>query len=320
LKVSLLLSRFKKQKEKKRAALVLTAEGLAFAGLDFCARLPVLTDIGFAASAPGEETAKLTELVKSDRFRGHQISICLDPSRFSLSLVEAPAVDDEEKLQALCWKIKDLIDYPLEDLILDYADMPESKSGAEMVFAVASRRQAVQAIVDQVVQGDGDLQRIDIPAFALQNIISCLPEAQEGVALLNLTHHTSQLVIGRGKRLYLSRIIDSHSEDVRTEVPVPDLSPLMDSFESLLLEIQRSLDYYDSYFNDPPMRYLMVSACDHGFDELIAYLNQNLTIQVRRLALEQLIDSESHRQLAAEQYGEIILALGTALWDEQDAT
>jgi MSHA biogenesis protein MshI len=320
LKVFVLLSRFKKQKERNRAALVLTTEGLAFAGLDVSGRLPVLTDIGFAASAPGEESAKLTELVKSERFREHQLSICLDPSRFSLSQVEAPAVGDEEKLQALSWKVKDLIDYPLEDLILDYADMPETKSGDAMVFAVTSRRQAIQAIVDQVDQGDGTLQRIDIPAFALQNIISFLPETQEGVALLNLAQHSSQLVIGRGERLYLSRTIDTHREDVRTEVPVPDLSPLMECFESLLLEIQRSLDYYESYFTDPPMRYLMVSACDHGFDELIAYLDSNLTIQVRRLELEQLTDSESHSQLAVEQYGETILALGAALWAEKDAT
>jgi MSHA biogenesis protein MshI len=319
LKVFALLS-LKKQKQNNRAALVLTAEGLAFACLDFSGRLPVLTDIGFAASAPGGETAKLTELVKSERFRGHQLSICLDPSRFSLSQVEAPAVGDEDKLPALCWKVKDLIDYPLEDLVLDYADMPKTKSGTAMVFTVASRRQVIQAIVDQVGQGDGDLQRIDIPAFALQNIISYLPEAQEGVALLNLTHHASQLVIGRGERLYLSRIIDSHSDDVRTEIPVPDLSPLMEGFESLLLEIQRSLDYYDSYFTDPPMRYLLVSAYDHGFDELIAYLNRNLTIQVRRLVLEELTVTESHRQPAAEQYGEAILALGTALWDDKGAT
>lgn len=314
----MLLSQLKQQKQKNRAALVLTAEGLAFAGLDFSGRLPALTDIGFAASAPGEESKKLTELVNSERFRGHQFSICLDPSRFSLSQVEAPAVSDEEKLQALSWKIKDLIDYPLKDLVLDYVDMPDIKSGAGMLFAVSARRQVIQAIVDQVGAGDGNLQRIDIPAFALQNIISRLPEAEEGVALLNLTQDASQLVVGRGKRLYLSRMIDSHSEDVRTEVPVPDFSPLLERFESLLLEIQRSLDYYDSYFTGPPIRHLLVSAGDNGFDELIAYLNQNLTAQVRRLMLENLVDDESRRLPGVEQYGEAMLALGAALWDERD--
>jgi MSHA biogenesis protein MshI len=315
-----LLSLFNRKAVKERAALVLTAEGLAFACLDFNSPLPVLKAWGFEPAGPGEERAKLTELLESDRFRGQELSICLDPSRFNLSQIEAPVVADDEKLQALSWKIKDLIDFPLEELVLDYVDMPDTKSGTGMVFAVSSRRQVIQTLVDQAGNGEGKLRRIDIPAFALQNLISRLSDADEGVALVNLAHQASQLVIGRGKRLYLSRMIDSHREDVRTDVPVADISPLMEQFESLLLEIQRSLDYYDSYFTDPPIRHLLVTSGDHGFDELIAYLDQNLTPQVRRLRLEELIQVEDPSLPGLAQYGEAILALGTAFWDAQDAT
>ena len=219
----------------------------------------------------------------------------------------------DELLQALTWKVKDLIDFPLDELVMDYVDVPPTKSGSEMVYAVTSREASIQQIVDHTLAVEGLLERINIPAFALQNIVSCLPQTEQGIALLNLTQRDSLLTLSRGEKLYLSRGVDARSTDLRERQATLDGSLDFTLFDNLLLDIQRSLDYYDSFFADPPIRHLVVTAADHAYDDLIEYLDQNLTIEVRSLSLEELITPAEQLALEPEYIGELMLAVGAAL-------
>jgi MSHA biogenesis protein MshI len=259
----------------------------------------------------------LQTLLKREQLHRHRLAICLDRSRFNLSLVEAPAVAPSEIPQALAWKVKDLIDYPLEQMVLDYVDVPATKSSTAMVYAVTSHEARIQELVREVDQVQGSLERIDIPALALQNLASRLALTDEGVALLNLTHRDSLLTLGRGEKLYLSRSVDALCSQLRTgALPAGQLqsSPLLDD---LLLDIQRSLDYYDSYFVDPPIRHLIIPSMGDLYDELIDFLDQNLAVDVRRLDLEEVLVPGPELKLEGEYFGELTLAIGVAMWQQE---
>ncbi len=291
----------------------MTADGIAYAGLTVRGQQPVLQSCGFT-SAPQHALLNQLDTVSQDQgFKNCQWGVCLDSSRFNLSLIETPSVGKDELLQALTWKVKDLIDFPLDELVMDYVDVPPTKSGSEMVYAVTSREASIQQIVDHTLAVEGLLERINIPAFALQNIVSCLPQTEQGIALLNLTQRDSLLTLSRGEKLYLSRGVDARSTDLRERQATLNGSLDFTLFDNLLLDIQRSLDYYDSFFADPPIRHLVVTAADHAYDDLIEYLDQNLTIEVRSLSLEELITPAEQLALEPEYIGELMLAVGAVL-------
>ncbi len=303
-----------KSKFSNRAGIALTAEGIAFAELSFEESSPVLQRCGFSALQQAAAKVDLHELIRRERLTGARLAICLDRSRFNLSLIEAPAVEAAEMPQALSWKVKDLIDYPLDKLVLDYVDVPATKSSATMVYAVTSHETGIREIIDEVDEGKGSLERIDIPALALQNLASRSSLADEGVALLNLTHRDSLLTLGRGEKLYLSRGVGAQSSKLGNAERSGGDFPATPLPDDLLLDIQRSLDYYDSFFVDPPIRHLIIPSVDSLYDDLIDFLDQNLAIDVRRLNLDEMLIPGENLTLDAAYFGELILAIGSALW------
>lgn len=302
---------------KGKAGIALTADGIVYARLNLESPRPLLTSCGYEPVAPEKGNAELEALTQLHSLRGCQLGVCLAEGSFQLSLLEAPAVKRSELHQALQWRVKDLIDFPLEELVLDYVDVPPTKSGSGLVYAVTAQAPAIQTIVDQTSSGVCTLERIDIPALALQNLAGRLPEAEAGIALLNLTRQDSLLTLGRGQKLYLSRGVDVHSTDLTGEGDALQDAPNLALYEQLLLDIQRSLDYYDSFFVDPPIRHLLISSQDRAYDGLIDYLSENLTIDVRGLYLDEILNPGEDLAIEVSYLGELMLAVGTALWQAE---
>ena len=302
-----------RSKNSNRAGIALTAEGMAFAELSPDEASPTLKRCGFSSTESGNGD-RLHELLKRESLTNARLGICLDRSRFNLSMIEAPAVEAAEMRQALSWRVKDLIDYPLDKLVLDYVDVPATKSAGSMVYAVTSHEASIQEIVDEVNGGKGVLERIDIPALVLQNLASRLPFAEEGIAMLNLTRRDSLLTLGRGDKLYLARGIDARSLDLQQEQLREDSGLATPLLEGLLLDVQRSLDYYDSFFADPPIRHLVIPSLGSQYDGLVEFLGQNLAISVHPMQLEDVMLPAEDLNCDAAYFGEQILAIGTALW------
>jgi MSHA biogenesis protein MshI len=303
-----------KTKRHLKVGIALTAEGCAFAEVSTDQASPLLNRCGFVSSQPGEAIANLQDLIKQERLTNADLAICLDRSRFNLSLIEAPQVEATEMHQALAWKVKDLIDYPLDKLVLDYVDVPSTKSSGAMVYTVAVNETNIQALVDEVGQAHGLLERIDIPALAQQNLASHLPVADEGVALLNLTHRDSLLTLGRGEKLYLARGVGVHCNELRSEMLPEGDRQSVPRLDDLLLDIQRSLDYYDSFFSDPPIRHLVIPSMNGQYDHLVDYLQRNMAIGVAEMQLDQVLSPGQQLSIETDYFGELILATGTALW------
>jgi MSHA biogenesis protein MshI len=308
-----------KSKPRGRAGVAITAGGLAAAEFSPHESQPVLTGCGFFPLPVQDGSDQLDRLSRERKWQGQQLAVCLDRSQFSLSQVEAPVVEQDELSQALAWKVKEQIDFPLDELVLDYVELPATRSAAQMLYTVSSRHSTIQQIVDNAKQSEATLERIDIPALSLQNIASRLPISHEGVALLNLTHQNSLLTLGREGRLYLSREIDISSHELSSGEGGMDEFRRQQLLDDLLLTVQRSLDYYDSMFSDPPIKYLLISNGDGRFDGLVEHLGGNLQLAVASLNLLDAVTVDDQLHLDPAWYGELMLAMGAALWPEEGA-
>jgi MSHA biogenesis protein MshI len=210
----------------------------------------------------------------------------LDPSAYRLLLVEAPDVPAEELRAAVRWRIKDLIDFHVDDAVIDVFEMPgHARGGARrMMYAVTARAELVRREIDLLENAGLKLDVIDIPELALRNV-AALAEGEErrGIAFLYLADRRSTLLLVRQGVLYLTRHVETgaatlaEAGELRRELAA-----------GLALEIRRSLDYFESHYEQAPIPQLYVSGLE-GADQ--AQLAQELGIAVREVDLAALFDT-----------------------------
>ncbi|MEM9620726.1 MAG: hypothetical protein AAF993_03700 [Pseudomonadota bacterium] len=245
------------------------------------ARLPVCMRAD-ALAKPSALSSVLAEQIKSLRAATDLSADChliLAPEMYNLSLIERPEVDDDQVVDAVRWTIQDQVDYPVDDALLDVFDLPNSASRERpMVFVVSAQRELLRGLVQRVTDQDLRVNCIDVSELALRNLVwRCFPGADQSVALLRLTANSGLISVSRGEELYLSRRISGvptdFAEDNWTEFR-----------ERMLLQVQRSIDYYESAMGQPHCNVLMV-ACTHGWSNRVCdYLTEMLAIPVRPIS------------------------------------
>jgi len=213
-------------------------------------RRPLLSAFDFHPWPAGESQEKtLARIAANYGLKRTACTTVLDQAEYSLLLTEAPDVPVDELRSAMRWRVKDLIDFHINDATLDIFDVPgERVAGrARQVYAVAARSAVIQKRADLLDAANINLQVIDIIELAQRNLAGLLPEDVRGVALLSFTAGAGLLTITKQGELYLSRNLDI-GLDAMTQAEDPNAY-----FDRVVLEIQRSLDYYDSHFRQPPL-------------------------------------------------------------------
>jgi len=266
------------------------------------------------------------------------ISVAED-DMFTLLLVDTPEVDASELKTAIRWRIKDLIDFHVDDAVIDVFDIPglEERGRQKLMYVVAARRASIQAHINQLEEERINLTAIDIPDLAMRNIAGLLPEDEAGVAMLYLTHDGGLLTVTRQKSLFLSRRLDiglaqlaTFVEEESHTVPVSEndeiftldgvdtvAQPLHRAFENIVLELQRSLDYYESHFALPQVAALVIAPMEEQIPGMLEYITANLGVPVHKLDLNKVLQSE--QVLSEEMQSLCLLPIGAALRERSKA-
>lgn len=234
---------------------------------------------------------------------------------YQLLSVDAPNVPADEMKTAIRWRLKDMLDFPVNDATIDVLDIPVETNAAarpqRTMFAVAARNSVVAARQKLFSGVKLALSAIDIPEMAQRNIAALLEAEGRGLAMLSFGEEGGLLTVTYAGELYLARRID-----------VP-LANLMDAdhdrrnqtFDRVALELQRSLDNFERQFS-----FISVSRLVLGPSEIVGledYLSSNLYMPVESLDLALLFDLERAPELSdrgAQQ--RFLLALGAALRNE----
>lgn len=221
-----------------------------------------------------------------------RVNLVLAPELYNLCMVERPDVADDELDEAVRWLIQEQIDYPVESATLSTFPLPHSASrDRDMVFVAAMPTEFLKSLLMQV-QGCGiALQSIDISELALRNLIwRYFPMPDLSVALLRLSVNSGLINVSRGDELYLARRL--------TGVPISFSEASWNDFrERLLLQVQRSIDYYESAMNQPPCNMLMVACTEDWTQRVCGHLGEMLAVPVR--SVSEILHSELAVNLCA---------------------
>ncbi|WP_376695297.1 pilus assembly protein PilM [Wenzhouxiangella sp. EGI_FJ10305] len=238
------------------------------------------------------------------------VNLVLAEGQYELLLVEAPRVEPSELRAAVRWKVRNLIDFHIDDAVIDVFEIPgqgNRPQGQAMMYAVAARSRELREHIDLVEASDLNLKVIDITEMALRNLAARLDEDVRGVAMLYLDENHGILTITRQGSLYLSRRLETGTSQLFEE---PEAS-----FDQIALEVQRSLDYYDSHYGQPPVAALSILPGFASHEALVESLADGLNLQVDGYQPENVITSEV--ELPNQHLAEFLIALGGALRQEE---
>lgn len=232
------------------------------------------------------------------------VSSVLSPDDYQLVLVEAPEVPPAELRAAMRWRLKDSIDFRVDEAVIDVFDVPDQNRGGHgrMMYAVAARRSAVHSHTQALFATPG-FDAIDVPELCLRNLAALLPMASSGVALLHLREATASIVLVRGKTFYLARQVDL-ADGLGGRI----------NTAGVVLELQRSLDYYERHFDQPPITRIAVSPAGTRAEGLAQDLGRETGFEVGTLDLNALVTLRTPLEPAAQ--ATCLLAVGAALREE----
>ncbi|MEO8407549.1 MAG: pilus assembly protein PilM [Oxalobacteraceae bacterium] len=263
--------------------------------------------------------AALDKLAKELHVERYRCSHLLTSGEYQLLSVDTPNVPPDELKNAIRWRLKDMLDYHVDDATIDVLAVPQDKNGAvrsNTLFAVAARNQLIeqrQALFEQAKLG---LRVIDIPEMAQRNISALLEPDGRALALLSFNAEGGLITVTFDGELYLSRRIDI----TVTQLQQADLSQKTAIHERITLELQRSLDHFDRQYHAMPLSKLILSPMGVEGAGLQEYLAANLYTPVETLALESILNfsrvTELNRTEVQQRY---FMVLGAALRHEHRA-
>lgn len=239
-----------------------------------------------------------------------KITSVLPDGSYQLLLVEIPKVPADEVQSAVRWQIKDLLDFPVDETVIELFDMPGQSSVDEQskAYVVATRRSNVREHIELVRDAGFSLDVINIPELCTRNITTLLPQDADGVAFLHLEEDHGILTVTRQGIIYLIRRIGKGRNVFRSAAT--DDFTRTELVSTLVLEIQRSLDYYESHFDRRPLTELVLSP-GSDVSGLAESLNEQLGLTVSRLDFSRLFDMRF--EASPEEQGDCLLAIGAAL-------
>ncbi len=282
------------------------AEGVAFAHIQRLAtQQPQLAHCEFLPCNADDDPADIlkSRLAKLGLLR-LPCHLVLPPAEYNLLLGEAPKVPAEELAEALRWRVKDLITFPVAEAIIDAFLLPEdsARGSSRMAYAVVAQRKNIEALVVRARAAQLSFDVIDIAELALRNLAEACCDTQRGVALVKLGQGGGSLQILRNGNLYLSRQFSlAYNAGLLDDLPA----------DALVLELQRSLDYFERQLRQSPPSHVYICGENVTEDKLTTDIKNSLPISIRLLSLQEGL--QINDDIAEHNLSLCLSAVGAAL-------
>jgi MSHA biogenesis protein MshI len=255
--------------------------------------------------------AALDKLARECHADRHQCTTLLSSREYQILSVDSPSVPPAELKTAIRWRLKDLLDYHIDDATIDVLDVPQDKNTparSHTMYAIAAPSRTIEQRQGMFGEAKIPLAVIDIPEMAQRNIAALVEPQGRGVAMLSFDAEGGLLTFSAGGELYLARRIDlplaAHANaEQRTA-----------AFDRITLELQRSLDHFDRQYHYVTLAKLVLAPLGPDGAGLREHLSENLYTPVEALDLDSVLDLSAAPALKqSELQQRYFLTLGAAL-------
>lgn len=224
------------------------------------------------------------------------VNLVIPHSLYQIVQIEKPALSDEEIIQSLPWTTKDLVDIDPENIAADFIDYPITlpMQSKKMNVFITSKLQLLP-FIDSFKQVKPLLRTMTSEEMTLVTLLGTSKDAH-----MLIVQHASfepRILIIRDGQLLLTRRLNGL-------LGMSDKDQSQELVEAFGLEIQRSMDFFESQLMQPPIRSIQLQCDDLTSLTLRAELAEFLQVKV--------IDFKPTLDLAQQLETQYYYALGAA--------
>lgn len=306
----------KKQQSKEGVVGIhLTSQGIAMAYLEVLGQAkPKITAYSYQATQ--DKTLALRRFVLEHNLQGLPCHYVLPSPEYTLTMVDTPTVTKEEMNRAMQWLVREFINFPIEEAVIDNFEipLPRARDNVKMSYVAVIRKSIIPKIEELIHSGGLTLKTIDIPELALRNIVSLTPEDAQGTLLVYLHPFNGKLIICREGNVYISRSLELRLESLASDKEATEETK--QTLELLSLEIQRSLDYSSATFRQSVASTVLLAPTLLNNSAIQQYLATALGMEIKVLDLASILEFNSP---SISQEVDCLLAIGAVLRDVRTA-
>lgn len=259
-----------------------------------------------------DELAVLRRLRKELKLASYRCTTLLHVGEYQILQVEPPEVPAEELKEALRWRIKEMINYPVEEATLDVLNIPGASAAAgrsRQAFVVSASNALLRPRIELFDEARVPLEAIDIPEMAQRNVAALFEEQERGLAMLVFDEYGGMLTFNFRGELHATR----HTDIPLAQLEQADESRREQLFERIALDVQRSLDNFDRLNSNISVTRLLVSPMP-GVPGFLEYLREYLSLPVMEIDLAEVFDFSAIPDPAqAASHTQSLKLLGEAL-------
>lgn len=231
----------------------------------------------------------LTQLLQEDvekyQLVGAECALILLSNQYQLLQVDAADVPEHELAKALKWRLKGLIEYPLNDIAVDACLIPphgvaeQRKKAYVAVTLLSALNQKLSLLADAYLK----IKMVSIAEMSLIHLCSLIPNLASPLIVVSQENSTCRLHLLHQNALYLERTL--HAK-------LTDLSTNQDDVDQLVLEIQRSNDYCLSELKLPEPKMILFTPQFSSATLLLNYLTESAIKPFQIMDLNALMSSD----------------------------
>ena len=178
--------------------------------------------------------------------------VTLGISKYQLLQLDRPAVPESEINQALQWTVKEQLSSDAE-LTVDYFDLPAAPANAKKLNVVSLGKNEIETIRDGVIAAGLNLVNISVEELTTCNLLP--PNEDAAIILYQNAGEQICLSIVKKGLLYFSRRLRAY-ENLAS---FSEQELQMGVADNLALEIQRSMDYFESQLRQAPVKQVYIA-------------------------------------------------------------
>ena len=219
------------------------------------------------------------------------VSIVLSQDMYHMVQVDKPEMAEEDITTALPWTLGELVPYESSNMVLDYVDYPvKSRTGGQKIDVFAAEKSSLAAVAASMAKkNDKQLTHIHTKEVLATEMVP----NDDYARLLIIQEPNSEpfLMIVRSQAIWLARRLRGFVSKVNEQT---DLSQLSDT---LGLEIQRSMDFYESQLKQPPLKAILFKTpldCVQVIERLKPFLLAAMHVFTPQLTLADVVEPPCH--------------------------
>ncbi len=265
------------------------------------AHMKILANQHILCSSDTEKQAALQVFVQKHGLETMACHTIIELQDYKVTLLDSPPVAEAELISSVRWMLKDVINYPLDEACIEvfHIPLPRARDSMKLIYAVVAPLKNMIA-VEKFIQSAGlSLHSLGIPELALKNALWFFGEITRGSLLIYLHKNLGKLILIDDNAIHMVRNIDLRDN----------------AAETLILEIQRYIDYSNTLFRQNLCTQFLITP-NNLSTEIASQVKTALDTDTIEIPFIKFFPNG--HDIPKEQQAPLLVALGAALSEYHD--